>query len=379
MASPFIIAIAKIKRSVSTQKVADVTDLDGTLVREITTAISAGRRKLSIQYHNAANEVRTLEVEYVSPDDEHFPVWVPASQVGGTANSITLTPTIDIAAPNRGDQYVFEAEHNSTGSVTLNVSNTGARRLYFGASQAGAGHIRSGRIYTVVFDGNFWRVSGAELGRSAELDPGTSAGNVVVLGTGGKLPSSVLPDNLGGVLGGVAKPSPATAAKHYVIQVASSGSGGAVSLVEAVFRRYVTPNSRSYYSWVVPTGVTLIEVKAVGGGMGGDGGTSGNSGGASILRRGITNLVVALGGYHSRTPGTQLQRTIGGRVYGTGGDRNPNGMFKKSTVTVTPGETLLIRVGAGGKGGDEDYSQDENGDGDFGTDGDGGALQITNA
>ena len=184
-------------------------------------------------------------------------------------------------------------------------------------------------------------------------------------------------------------PAAAAADKTYVIQRASSANGGGLSIVEAVFRRYVTPGS---HNLTVPAGVTRLRVTLVGAGGGGGGGAScgdedqedssefagcnpglaGSSGGLSAVRRGGAAIASAGGGAAGRggtesgnwdQPGDPPADGAGGKGGGGGGGEGSEavdaghgeggaaGSVQTSVVAVTPGETLSIVCGAGGAGG----------------------------
>jgi hypothetical protein len=98
-------------------------------------------------------------------------------------------------------------------------------------------------------------------------------------------------------------PSPASAASNSVTPVAQGQQA------------YCTPGT---YSWVAPAGVTSVSVVAVGSGGGGD---TGNGIGAV------------------------------GLLYGTSRSGAGGGLAYANNVSVTPGETLTVVVGAGGLGG----------------------------
>ena len=182
--------------------------------------------------------------------------------------------------------------------------------------------------------------------------------------------------------------------KTYVIQRASSGKGGGLKIVEAVFRRYVTPGS---HKLTVPAGVTRLRFTLVGaGGGGGGGGTNGenadhegssyegpisghagSAGGLSAVRRGGAAIASAAGGAAGRggaassnwsrsgdPPASAAAGKGGGGDGGDGwiwraislargakGEGGAAGAVKTVVIATVPGETLSIVCGAGGAGG----------------------------
>ena len=186
-------------------------------------------------------------------------------------------------------------------------------------------------------------------------------------------------------------PAAGAADKTYVIQRASSGNGGGLKIVEAVFRRYVTPGS---HKLTVPAGVTRLRFTLVGAGGGGGGASScgtvdngevvefdgcspggaGSAGGLSAVRRAGVAIASAAGGAAgrggtdrsawSRPGGSPANGAAGKGAGGAGGTATginigeqrdgaggAAGAVKTVVIAVTPGEALSIVCGAGGAGG----------------------------
>ncbi len=82
---------------------------------------------------------------------------ITGATVGGTANAITLTPTLAVTAYTNGLMYQFVAAAANTGSsgATLNVSGVGAVAIVKGSARAalGANDIVLGATYNVYYDG----------------------------------------------------------------------------------------------------------------------------------------------------------------------------------------------------------------------------------
>ena len=228
-------------------------------------------------------------------------------------------------------------------------------------------------------------------------------------------------------------PAAAAVDKHYVIQRASGANGGGLKIVEAVFRRYVTPGS---HNLTVPAGVTRLRVTLVGAGGGGGGastcgsidvdddrepehggtsefagcnpGSAGLAGGLSAVRRAGAAIVSAAGGAGGRGAGAEAEAAGNSRVpgdppaggangkggggdggkeapgnigYQTYGDGGAAGKVKTAVIAVTPKEVLEIVCGAGGAGGiggRETGSWDTVYPGGPGSAGAGGMVQIVN-
>lgn len=86
------------------------------------------------------------------------------STVGGTADVITLTPTIPITAYVAGQRYQFIAGGTNTGAVTVNISGVGAKDLKArdaSFSALAAGTLVSGVMQDMIYDGTRFQYIGA--------------------------------------------------------------------------------------------------------------------------------------------------------------------------------------------------------------------------
>jgi len=95
-----------------------------------------------------------------------------AKDAGGTADAITLTLDEVPAAYAKYQAFRFAASANNTGPVTINVNSLGVKNVKkLDSDQAkvalAADDIVSGRIYTIVYDGTEFVISGAGLGSAA--------------------------------------------------------------------------------------------------------------------------------------------------------------------------------------------------------------------
>lgn len=84
-----------------------------------------------------------------------IPYFVPATDVGGTADAITLTKGIPrVSAYAAGMMFRFLAEADNTGAVTINVNSWGVRTVVRADGSAlAAGEIENGFPVTVQYDG----------------------------------------------------------------------------------------------------------------------------------------------------------------------------------------------------------------------------------
>ena len=89
----------------------------------------------------------------ISDDLVDFPVYVPPEHVGGTANNITLAPSVQIVSYEAGQSFYFYAEFDSYDFVTVNVLGFGDKELHGQDGQYHTGDIRTGHVYLILYDG----------------------------------------------------------------------------------------------------------------------------------------------------------------------------------------------------------------------------------
>ena len=80
---------------------------------------------------------------------------VPASELGGTANAITITPSSALVAYSDGLGYTLPVQDTNTGPVTIKVSSLNAVKLLDtdGTTELGAGRLRDGEFIDIVYAG----------------------------------------------------------------------------------------------------------------------------------------------------------------------------------------------------------------------------------
>lgn len=94
-----------------------------------------------------------------------------ASQIGGTANAITLDTASTwsghpLPAYAAGQHYQFFAEHTNTGAVTVNVDGRGVKALTkFGDTALEAGDIHAGDWVLIAYDGTRFQAVSMEIPR----------------------------------------------------------------------------------------------------------------------------------------------------------------------------------------------------------------------
>lgn len=85
--------------------------------------------------------------------------------VGGTANAITLNPSLPIASYAAGQTFRFVASSSNTSAVTVSVSGLATKSiskvtLLGGVSDLVEGDILSGGVYTITYDGTRFQLVG---------------------------------------------------------------------------------------------------------------------------------------------------------------------------------------------------------------------------
>lgn len=113
--------------------------------------------------------------------------FVPAASVGGSANSITLSPSPAITAYAAGQTFQFVAEAANTDAAVINVSSVGEKAITkTGATALTAGDIANGALIQVVYDGTQFQListSGVDVGSGILTGDNTFTGTNTFSGT----------------------------------------------------------------------------------------------------------------------------------------------------------------------------------------------------
>lgn len=278
-----------------------------------------------------------------------------------------------------------EAEFGSTRYATAEEtgdSSVSARSVTPAGLHAAAGKVLATLLGSDPADGSVYQLKGTADGALVvELRTQDGESSAAIAGNAAAI--AAMGVRVTAVEGKVfAVPAAGDEDKTYVIKRASSENGGGLSIVEAVFRRYVTPGT---YRLTVPAGVTRLRVKLVGGGGGGgqgtgntgsvgrfgSGGDGGDGGDTSATHRGTTHT--ASGGGGGR----------GGRNHdpGRGGAGSPDGSMGAwgGALTGGRGGSGGGNGGNGGGGADgyHDHDEDISWDAGSGGGGGGGGETIT--
>ena len=96
-----------------------------------------------------------------------IPTYVPAANVGGTANAITIAPVPVISAYAAGNSFIFSAISTNTGAVTVATNGLSPRALKYpdGTSLTGA-EILSGSPYLITDSGSNYVLMNSSQGSS---------------------------------------------------------------------------------------------------------------------------------------------------------------------------------------------------------------------
>jgi hypothetical protein len=107
---------------------------------------------------------------------------VYADAGGGDAITLNLSPAI--TAYVKGQAFTFTAAATITGAATLNVNSLGAKDIESGGAALVSGDIVQDLVYTVVYDGTLFQVSGGgSIGGATKI--GVQNGDYVYQGAGG--------------------------------------------------------------------------------------------------------------------------------------------------------------------------------------------------
>lgn len=120
---------------------------------------------MAVDRHVTISGTVALGSHVSQTDEEVHALWDVATQplitVGGTGNAITGTvePTLDAYANGMG--FVFVAEADSTGDVTINIDSRGIKQIRDASgAQLASGALVAGTQYEIRYDGTWFRLAG---------------------------------------------------------------------------------------------------------------------------------------------------------------------------------------------------------------------------
>lgn len=204
------------------------------------------------------------------------------------------------------------------------------------------------------------------------LDAGSGNINTIGTITGLTLIANSVTTNIlkipGAVVGQVLTAVDANGTVEWKSPAAIAAAGGGGGLPQESFFRNPAFNGTAVNTFLVPDGVTTVLLEAVGGGGSGSlvgayawaPSASGNAGGQSSAAVSVATMYAPGGAGGTLTgagaPGTGVGGFTSSSLfstspYGTGGTGaypGGNGGYVKGLLTVTPGSTLVIKVGVGG-------------------------------
>ena len=171
--------------------------IDANLIRGVTGAValesvSESGGTLTITYRDESNAVQTINFMGGGGSSFYYPIAL--SDVGGTANAITLTTGQSLTSYETGQLFFFNSIAQNTGAVTLNVDGVGALQFRKSNGLGGGSPMTGGEITTqdpifAVYDARFnefYWIPG-HLGTAAQRDIGSSEDHVPILGANGVL------------------------------------------------------------------------------------------------------------------------------------------------------------------------------------------------
>ena len=126
---------------------------------------------------------------------ENIPITITTAQVSGTANAIILSPAPAWSSYTIGQRFLFRPNLDSTGNVTINVSNLGARQVWWwGKRLAADGFIRTRTYECVIYSSTRIHIVGVLFGDSVLYNAGSGAGNLPILESNTQLHVDRIPD-----------------------------------------------------------------------------------------------------------------------------------------------------------------------------------------
>ena len=265
----------------------------------------------------------------------NFPTSGAVVKVGGTTvSSVTHTSSTSLS---------FTTPAKSSGDYDVTVTH----------SNGTTGTLANGISYSGV---PTWSTSAGDIGTytrtttpSVSITVAASSDSAVTYAvTAGALPTNwALNSSTGVITGTVYNPGSSTTF-NFTITATDAESQATARAFSITFRDATSTVYTTSQNFVVPAGITTIAVRLAGGGGGGAGGGSG--GGCGYATGGSGGSGGALGAGASYAGGG-TGGTGGNYTGGTGTDGGGAVWTSSQNVTVTPGATIAITVGAGGAGG----------------------------
>ena len=107
--------------------------------------------------------------------DVNNAIYISAANTSVTDNHYTLTSTRNLTEYDPGEEFIFVAEEDSDGAVTVNVDAIGSREIHDSDGQLGDGDIDDGDVLRIVYDGTHFLLFESGSQNAAEVP--TMVGN----------------------------------------------------------------------------------------------------------------------------------------------------------------------------------------------------------
>ena len=125
------------------------------------------------------------------------PVFIPAADVGGDAQTMTITPRPDIPALAAGQRFLFISKHTITTDLSLEVGTHGAKDVVKVSGSTVhlalvANDIHTHDLIDVTYDGTRFLFRGM-WGNAGRYNTGSSSGTIPVVQADGRLLTSIVP------------------------------------------------------------------------------------------------------------------------------------------------------------------------------------------
>lgn len=99
------------------------------------------------------------------PNALSIPTFVPAANVGGSGNAITLAPNPAITGYAAGQRFSFVAKADNTGAVTVATSGLSTRALVYADGTAlGGAELLTGGVYDIEDNGSIYNLMNSAQG-----------------------------------------------------------------------------------------------------------------------------------------------------------------------------------------------------------------------
>jgi len=304
----------------------------------------------SISYPGSATAASTAGGDVITVTGTNLPLGGGSITVGGTAASSISWGT--------ATQLTFVSPAKAAGDYDIIVYN----------SLGGGGTLVNGISYDGVPS---WSTAAGSVGSFLRTNTNSvtiplsatdpDGGAITYSLASGSLPNGFSLNTTNGNITGTVYDPGAVTTFNFTIAATDEESQATNRAFSIELRDQIIQTFSESTTWTVPAGITSVQVELAAGGGGGGGGGSGGGCGYATGGSGGT------GGLGASSSKKGANGSTGGNYTGGAGGAGGGAVYESAqTVSVTPGQSITVTVGAGGAGGIGGYYKGGSTSGSFG-------------